>query len=140
MISLVFRGRAAADQHQALDGAGGRDVEDDDRAVADRLRRGGVRVPHRPGSGTVAVAGIGVIGELVPAVARLVDCVVGVGGCQGREIGIVDQAQIPGGDLRGGIELGVEQLVVTCIRMGAGARGKLGAAWSLKNTPGVGAG
>jgi len=31
-------------------------------------------------------------------------------------------------------------LLVTCIRKGAGARGKLGATWSLKNAPEVGAG
>jgi len=30
--------------------------------------------------------------------------------------------------------------LVTCIRKGAGARGKLGATWSLKNAPEVGAG
>jgi len=33
-----------------------------------------------------------------------------------------------------------EEYVVTCIRKGAGTRGKLGATWLLKNAPEVGAG
>lgn len=41
VIALVLGGRATADQEQALDRAGSRDVEHDYRAVADRLRCGG---------------------------------------------------------------------------------------------------
>ena len=60
----------------------------------------------------VAVTGIGVVGELIPTVARLIDVIVCVASSQSRKTVVVNEAQIPDGNLRGGVELCIEQLVL----------------------------